>query len=155
MRQIYFAQCGDRIKIGISQDVIARLSQLRTGAGAPVKLIAAVEGDTRMERALHKKLKHLRIDGEWFRDCSETRAAIQNSLNNFPNFIVPGKRRRRGPNRLVGPVCRVIWPDKTDANVAVICGCDPRNARRYLSGEIPIPAVLLAAINAELVKRFE
>jgi hypothetical protein len=56
---------------------------------------------------------------------------------------------------LVGPVCRVIWPDKTDANIAVICGCDPRNARRYMSGELPIPAVLLAAISVELVKRFE
>lgn len=56
---------------------------------------------------------------------------------------------------LVGPVCRAIWPDKTDANVAVICRCDPRNARRYLSGELPIPAALLAAINVELVKRFE
>ena len=56
---------------------------------------------------------------------------------------------------LVGPVCKVIWPEKTDAQIAVICSCDPRNARRYLSGELPIPAVLLAAINAELVKRFE
>lgn len=54
---------------------------------------------------------------------------------------------------LVGPVCRVIWPEKTDAQIAVICSCDPRNGRRYLSGELPIPAVLLAAINAELVKR--
>lgn len=56
---------------------------------------------------------------------------------------------------LVGPVCKVIWPGKTDVEIALICGCDPRNARRYLSGELPIPAVLLAAINVELVKRFE
>jgi hypothetical protein len=56
---------------------------------------------------------------------------------------------------IVGRICKIIWPDKTDAHVAAICGCDPRNARRYLSGELPIPAVLLAAINVELVKRFE
>lgn len=66
---------------------------------------------------------------------------------------------RQGTDRivrtLVGPVCKVIWPEKTDAQIAVICSCDPRNARRYLSGELPIPAVLLSAINAELVKRFE
>lgn len=54
---------------------------------------------------------------------------------------------------LVGPVCKVIWPEKTDAEVAVICGCDPRNARRYFNGELPLPAVLLAAINAKLVER--
>lgn len=56
---------------------------------------------------------------------------------------------------IVGPVCKAIWPDKTDAAVAVICDCNPRNARRYMSGELPIPAVLLAAINVELVRRFE
>lgn len=53
----------------------------------------------------------------------------------------------------VGPVCRVLWPEKTDACIAAICKCDPRNARRYLSGELPIPAVLIAAINVRLVQR--
>ena len=54
---------------------------------------------------------------------------------------------------LVGPVCKVLWPDKTDAHVAAICGCDPRNARRYMSGEITIPAILLTAINIRLTER--
>lgn len=54
---------------------------------------------------------------------------------------------------LVGPVCKVLWPECTDAQVAVICGCDPRSARRYMSGEIPIPAILLAAINVKLTAR--
>jgi hypothetical protein len=53
----------------------------------------------------------------------------------------------------VGPVCKALWPDKTDAHVAAICGCDPRNARRYLSGEITIPAILLTAINIKLTAR--
>ena len=56
---------------------------------------------------------------------------------------------------VVGPVCKIIWPDKTDAHVAAICGCDPRNARRYLSGELPLPTLLLVAINVELSKRFD
>jgi hypothetical protein len=54
---------------------------------------------------------------------------------------------------LVGPVCRVIWPGKTDHHIAGICGCDPRNARRYMSGEIPIPSILVAAIVVEITKR--
>lgn len=53
----------------------------------------------------------------------------------------------------VGPVCKVLWPSKTDVEVAIICGCDPRNARRYMSGEIAIPAVLLTAINVKLTAR--
>ncbi len=55
---------------------------------------------------------------------------------------------------LVGPVCKAIWPDKTDAHVAAVCGCDPRSARRYLSGELPIPAILIVAINLALIRRF-
>lgn len=54
---------------------------------------------------------------------------------------------------LVGPVCKVLWPDKTDAHVAAVCGCDPRNARRYMSGEIPIPSILLAAIVVKISAR--
>lgn len=53
----------------------------------------------------------------------------------------------------VGPVCKVLWPSKTDAHVAAICGCDPRNARRYMVGEIPIPSILLAAIVVEITRR--
>jgi hypothetical protein len=53
----------------------------------------------------------------------------------------------------VGPVCKVLWPEKTDVKIAVICKCDPRNARRYMSGELPIPAVLLTAINVRLTER--
>lgn len=151
-KHIYFARCGDRIKIGISERVVERLSQLRTGAGGPIELIAAVEGDQATERALHKKLRPYHLDREWFRDCPEVRSAIQNSLNNFTT-VVPVAKNRKDGNPLVGPVCKAIWPVKTDAHVAAICGCDPRNARRYMSGEIPIPSILLAAINVKITKR--
>jgi hypothetical protein len=70
-----------------------------------------------------------------------------------------GGQFRQGTDRIVktvvGPVCKAIWPDKTDTEVAVICGCDPRNARRYMSGELPIPVKLLIAINVRLGERFE
>ena len=54
---------------------------------------------------------------------------------------------------LVGPICKIIWPNKTDCHVAVVCGCDPRNARRYLNGELPIPAKLAAEVLVRLVQR--
>lgn len=54
---------------------------------------------------------------------------------------------------LAGPVCKAIWPEKTDVHIAAICGCDPRNARRYMSGELPIPAILVAAIVVAITKR--
>lgn len=70
-----------------------------------------------------------------------------------------GGHFRAGTDRIVktcvGAVCKAIWPDKTDVEVAVVCGCDPRNARRYMSGELPIPSKLLIAINVKLGERFE
>jgi hypothetical protein len=54
---------------------------------------------------------------------------------------------------LVKAVCKAIWPESTDANVATVCGCSVRNAARILSGELALPAVLLAVINVELTKR--
>lgn len=55
--------------------------------------------------------------------------------------------------RLFGPVAKVIWPTNTDAHVAAIAGCDPRTARRYLSGEFEAPAIVIAAIIVEITKR--
>jgi hypothetical protein len=64
-------------------------------------------------------------------------------------------RLRQGTDRIVqsvvGPVCKAIWPDKTDMAVAAICKCDPRNARRYMSGELPAPPRLIHAIDAALI----
>jgi len=66
---------------------------------------------------------------------------------------------RQGTDRIVktvvGAVCKAIWPEKPEIEVAIICGCDPRSARRYMSGELPIPAKLLIAINVKLGERFE
>lgn len=47
---------------------------------------------------------------------------------------------------VVGAVCKAIWKDKTDFAIAEICSCDPRNARRYMSGELPPPPKLLIAV---------
>jgi hypothetical protein len=54
---------------------------------------------------------------------------------------------------LVGDVCRLIWGKNADAKIAAIVGVSDRAGRDYLSGRVPIPAVLLAAIAVELTKR--
>jgi hypothetical protein len=55
--------------------------------------------------------------------------------------------------RLVKGVCKVLWPENTEAHVAAICGCSVRTAARYLSDEIDAPAVLIVAITVELTKK--
>ncbi|HZP77550.1 MAG TPA: hypothetical protein VFB45_15505 [Pseudolabrys sp.] len=50
-----------------------------------------------------------------------------------------GGRFRPGEDEIVrplfGPVCKVIWPVNTDAEIAAIAGCDVRTARRWLAHE--------------------
>lgn len=151
MREIYFAQCGDRIKIGISVNPSARIEQLRQGAGSTVTLIASVAGDFSIERALHKKLRQHRIDREWYRDHSDVRAAIQNCINLFP---APNAReqRKRSADKFKA-VCKILWPEKTADALAEIAGTDRRSGTRWLSGESDVPAVVIAAVIVELVKR--
>ena len=50
-------------------------------------------------------------------------------------------------------VARVIWPEKTAANIAAIAGKDERTAKRWLAGEFEPPAIVIAAVIVELVKR--
>lgn len=150
-REIYFAECCGRIKIGISTNIKARLSQLRTGSGAPVALIASVAGDLSVERALHKKLRPHRIDREWYRDCPEVRTAIQNCLNNFAPATA-GEARRRTADKF-REVCKILWPRHTVATVAAIAGVEERTAKRWLAGEFEPPGVVLAAVLVEITKR--
>ena len=55
--------------------------------------------------------------------------------------------------RKFGLVARVIWPDKTAANLAAIAGSDERTAKRWLAGEYEPPAIVIAAIIVEITKR--
>lgn len=149
-RQVYFAKCGDHIKIGVATNVRARLSSLQVGAAAPVELIAAVAGDQHLESALHKKLHPHRVAGEWFRDCDEVRTTIQNAVNNFD---VGFDRKQIKGASVVGPVCKVLWPFKTAAHVATIINSTERHASRIIAGEFEAPGLLVAAIVVEITKR--
>lgn len=67
---VYFIQQGQSgpIKIGVSDDPKQRLKSLQTGSPHSLHLrdAAPVPEDQRLESALHKKLEHRRLNGEWF-----------------------------------------------------------------------------------------
>jgi hypothetical protein len=69
MRKIYFAQLGDDgpIKVGVSDNVPARIRHLGKEWKIPIKLLAEVEGDVQDERAIHAYLARSRLHGEWFK----------------------------------------------------------------------------------------
>jgi len=58
----------------------------------------------------------------------------------------PGRDKIVQP-RQFGKVARALWPEKTVFHVAEICGCEERQAKRYLSGEYPVPYIMLRRVN--------
>jgi hypothetical protein len=65
---IYFVQRqaeGD-IKIGTTICLTERLVQIETAVGAPVEVLAVMEGSFSVEKQLHDRFAHLNREGEWF-----------------------------------------------------------------------------------------
>lgn len=64
---------------------------------------------------------------------------------------------RQGTDKIVsrkfGAVAKVLWPQKTAAQLAVIASTNERTAARWLSGEFEPPAIVIAAIIVEITKR--
>ena len=60
-------------------------------------------------------------------------------------------RFRPGQDKIVlrkfGLIAKALWPEKTAANVAAICNCDERQAKRYITGEYPIPYIMVRHVN--------
>jgi len=63
---------GFPIKIGISETPKFRLRGLQTGLPFDVKMLGVFKiPDTIFERRVHRKFKHLKLRGEWFRNAPE------------------------------------------------------------------------------------
>lgn len=72
---IAFPETG-RIKVGVSNDVAQRLIDLSKGEGCTGEILHVMPGNRQAEMAAHNRLAAWRLDGEWFRDGPEVRAAI-------------------------------------------------------------------------------
>lgn len=70
---IYFVRAGDRglIKIGRTDRLERRLSQLQNGNHLELRLLGYAHGDTAEEKSLHRRFAAGRIRGEWFRPTRE------------------------------------------------------------------------------------
>ncbi len=76
---VYFIQAGDAglIKIGWALEPEQRRKELQTGSADRLRLIGAFEGDRLVEQGIHRRLKHLRSHGEWFRPTLEIEQVMQ------------------------------------------------------------------------------
>ena len=68
---IYFVRAGENgpIKIGHANDVASRIATMQSGNHETLILVREIEGDTRTERALHKRFVDYHIAREWFHFC--------------------------------------------------------------------------------------
>jgi hypothetical protein len=145
--QIYFLECNGRIKIGIAAHVEKRMREIKRSAASPVTLIASIKGDLKLERAIHKKLQPYCISGEWYRDCPEVRAAIQNCLNHFDLSSDEVKKS------ILTDVAKMLWPRNTAPNIAAEVKCSVRSAERWLAGERDWSSDAVAVVVEEMLRR--
>lgn len=144
MASVYFVECAGRIKIGFSNNVKARLQQLSTGAPGKLNLVATIPGPHRLERAIHRHLKAHRVKGEWFDDCAEVRAAIDDLVRNGPAAIAyvheEPARPRREPGSAQVAITSVIKKKRPDGTkawqlVSEVTGLSERTAKHRLANQ--------------------
>ena len=85
---MYLLPSVNKVKIGFSSDVEARIRSLSTGSFEKGKLLREIVGYGKEGEAyLHKKFSHLRTFGEWF-DYDESMLTIE-----IPTGYKGGKRK--------------------------------------------------------------
>jgi len=67
--EIYFIQCGNTIKIGITSDVEKRLNDLQVANPVKLKVLLTLRGTNQDERILHRRFRKYLIRGEWYKKC--------------------------------------------------------------------------------------
>jgi Meiotically up-regulated gene 113 len=75
-RYLYFARCGDAVKIGVSDNPERRLREMQTGSPGMIVLLAVIKNAGHSELDCHRRLAHLHITGEWFRHTDEVNRLI-------------------------------------------------------------------------------
>lgn len=94
------------IKIGESTSLVSRMTVLKQGNPYSFNFLAAVDGNTDLESALHQRFDRYKIRGEWFHPCREILNYISNVQGN--NVIIAGYEVRVGENINVAEIQRAI-----------------------------------------------
>lgn len=63
---IYFLSDGEYVKIGFSDNVTKRISQIQTANPKDLSVELIIDGDYAFEQKIHNDLKEFSVKGEWF-----------------------------------------------------------------------------------------
>jgi hypothetical protein len=78
---IYFISNSHHIKIGVTENITKRLSQLQTGSSEKLEVLFTIEGSYIEESILHKHFQSNKIRGEWFN--IEATEALKETVENI------------------------------------------------------------------------
>lgn len=93
MKRLYIIKSGNYYKIGISENPVDRLAQLKCGNPIEMELIfesEPIENPYKIESALHKKYSCYRLSGEWYSIPN-----ISKEFQNIKNFIYEMNRDKK------------------------------------------------------------
>jgi hypothetical protein len=78
---VYFIEAVglSRVKIGYSEDPESRLKQLLTGSPVTLKIFAKMPGNQPMEKEIHARFLHLKVENEWFHFTDEIKTYVENN----------------------------------------------------------------------------
>ena len=82
-KDLYIIQCLEtqRVKIGISDNVVSRFESIRTMSPTKLSILKVIEyGGLGLEQHLHKKFGEYRLHGEWFEYNGELKKFIEDIL---------------------------------------------------------------------------
>jgi Meiotically Up-regulated Gene 113 (MUG113) protein len=97
-RYTYFILGSEGIKIGQSFNPRSRRTDLQPGSATELKLLLAVPYERIPEPEAHKKFKHLRMMGEWFRPEQDLLDFIEELRAEFKPYA--GPRIRKGSTEI-------------------------------------------------------
>ncbi len=127
---LYFIRYSQRnaVKIGYSASPAERLRGLQTSSPDKLTLLGICPGGREEESALHRRLGHLRLRGEWFLDTPELQAVAKEMCAGHSQY---GRC----------PRCGAVWKDLHDYPSGHGLACDdcdppgpPRTLRRVRNG---------------------
>lgn len=95
------------VKIGWSTNVEARITGLQISNHRPLRVLRVIEGSSATELWMHKRYKHLRMTGEWFRFDDEM-FTIEPPFLEETSMKVKGRKPRK-------PITQDVWLGKQDA----------------------------------------
>lgn len=102
---VYIVLCGDRVKIGVADNIRTRLQHIRAMCPYEVSLLAVMRGDAKLEAVLHERFATSRLHCEWFAVTEDLVSLVVAARSVDPNL--EDRPARRAYERIAAAVAAI------------------------------------------------